>query len=164
MVKKFLKNLANLDLIIAGTALTCLIFYTFFGVIMRYFVKRPVYWGEEFQLLCMVVIVLFGAGAGFRTGSHIAIDFIVDLFSLKLQKFIIITMYLISMFIIIYFFIQSSAFARQMFLTKRSTNILNIPFSLIYSAFPLGCILIVINYSVVTYVKYFKPKTKEVSE
>jgi len=163
MVKKFLKNLANLDLMIAGTALTCLILYTFFGVIMRYFVKRPVYWGEEFQLLCMVIVVLFGAGAGFRTGSHIAIDFIVDLFSPKLQKFIIITMYIISMIVIVYFFIQSSAFVRQMFNIKRSTNILNIPFFIIYSAFPLGCVLIVINYTVVTFIRYIKPKTKEVS-
>lgn len=161
MGKKFLKKLVNFDLMIAGTALTCLIFYTFFGVIMRYFVKRPVYWGEEFQLLCMVVVVLFGAGAGFRTGSHVAIDFIVDLFSPKLQRFIVVTMYIISMVVIVYFFYQSSVFVRQMFITKRATNILGIPYFLIYSAFPIGCVLIVINYTVVTYLKYFKPETRE---
>ena len=156
MLRKILAKLYNIDIIIAGFVLGSLILYTFFAVIMRYFINRPIYWGEEFQLICIIIIVFFGAGAGFRTGSHIAIDFLVDLFPWKVQKFITVIIYSVSVVVMIYFFIQSSAFVRQMFITKRITDILRIPFYLIYSAFPIGCALIIVNYTLVTYTKYFK--------
>ncbi|MCL2381023.1 MAG: TRAP transporter small permease [Treponema sp.] len=164
MLIKVFKKLANADLVVAGIALISIIIFTFFSVIMRYFVNRPVHWGEEFQLLCMLIIALFGAGAAFRTASHVAIDVIVDLFPWKAQRFISITVYLISMIIMGYFFIQGTAFVRQMIATGRVTDILRIPFSLIYSAFPIGCALIIVNYSVVTFFKYIKPGGKEVFE
>jgi len=161
MPKKILAKLGNIDIIISGFILGILILYTFFAVIMRYFINRPVYWGEEFQLICIIIIVFFGAGAGFRTGSHIAIDFLVDFFPIKLQKFIMAIIYLISVVVMIYFFMQSSAFVRQMYNTRRITDILRIPFYLIYSSFPIGCILIIINYTIVTYTKYFKSNKEE---
>ena len=161
MLKKVLSKLRNLDLIIAGAVLGVLILYTFIGVIMRYLINRPIHWGEEFQLLCMIIIVFFGAGAGFRTGSHVAIDFIVDLFSWKIQRVIAVIMYFFSMVIMVYFFIQSSAFVRQMFVTQRITNILRIPMFLIYAAFPFGCVLIIFNYTIATWYKFLTPGNRE---
>jgi len=161
MGKAVLSKLRNIDLVVAGFVLGVLIVYTFYAVIMRYFVGQPVHWGEEFQLLCMVIIVFLGAGAGFRTGSHVAIDFLVELFPWKLQKAIVLIIYILSILIMVYFFIQSSAFVRQMFVTGRITNILRIPFFLIYSAFPLGCLLVIINYTIATYSRYIKPGSRE---
>ena len=156
MLGRVIKKLAYLDLIIAGTALISIVIFTFFSVIMRYFVNRPVHWGEEFQLMCMLVIALFGAGAAFRTGSHVAIDVVVDLFPWKAQKIVAIAMYAVSVVLVGYFFLQRMALVRQMIATGRVTDILRIPFSIIYMAFPIGCALIIINYSVVTYFKYIK--------
>ena len=73
---KALEKILNLDYIIAGIALSVLIIVTFGGVIMRYFLGNPIIWGEEVQLFCFVWTVFFGAGAAFRTGSHVAIDVI----------------------------------------------------------------------------------------
>ncbi|MDR2738652.1 MAG: TRAP transporter small permease subunit, partial [Treponema sp.] len=64
MNKRWRQILGNLDFIISGTVLAVLILYTFFGVVMRYFIRKPIIWGEEFQLFCIVIIVFFGAGAG----------------------------------------------------------------------------------------------------
>lgn len=164
MLKKIFAKLQNLDLIISGSVLGVLICYTFVAVIMRYFVNRPVYSGEEFQLLCIVIIVFFGAGAGFRFGSHVAIDFLVDFFPYKVQKIITLAMYFISMGIMVYFLIQSSVFVRQMYITHRITNMLRIPFFLIYAAFPLGCFLIILNYTIYTWQKYIKGGGEETSE
>ena len=161
MLKKFFRKAYNIDILIAGTVLALLIVYTFFAVFMRYFIGRPVYWGEEFQLLCAVTIVFFGAGAGFRTGSHIAIDFLVDIFPVKVQKIVTVIIYVASMVVMVYFFMQSSALVHQMYTTKRVTDILRIPFYVIYSSFPIGCALIILNYTYVTYVKYFKPGNRE---
>jgi len=164
MPKRILSKLQNIDVAIAGVVLGILIIYTFFAVIMRYFINRPIYWGEEFQLICIITIVFFGAGAGFRTGSHIAIDFLVDLLPLKLQKVITVVIYILSIVVMVYFFMQSSAFVRQMFNTRRITDILRIPFFVIYTAFPIGCALVIINYTVATYNKYFRSNKEEVQK
>ena len=164
MLKKILSKFRDLDLAIAGITLGALIFYTFIGVVARKFVNRPIYWGEEFQLICIIIIVFFGAGAGFRVGSHVAIDFFIELFPEKVQRAITIFVYLLSVAMMLYFFVQSFVFVRQMFVTKRVTDILHIPFYVIYSAFPIGCALIIFNYSLVTFRKYIKPGDKEASK
>jgi TRAP-type C4-dicarboxylate transport system permease small subunit len=155
MNKRLCQFLGNLDFFIAGTVLAALILFTFCGVIMRYFIGRPVIWGEEFQLFCIIIIVFFGAGAGFRTGSHVAIDIVVDRLPRKVQRIFECIIYVITMLVFIYFALQSAAFARQMYVTKRSTDILNIPYYLTYSAFPLGCVLMMVNYTTAVYRKLF---------
>jgi TRAP-type C4-dicarboxylate transport system permease small subunit len=160
MNKRLRQILCDLDFYIAGTVLAALILFTFFGVIMRYFINRPIIWGEEFQLFCIIIIIFFGAGVGFRTGSHVAIDIVVDRFPWKLQRIFEYVIYAITMAVFIYFALQSAAFVRQMYVTKRSTDILNIPHFFTYSAFPLGCILMMVNYTVAMYRKLFgKEKT-----
>jgi TRAP-type C4-dicarboxylate transport system permease small subunit len=153
MNKRLRQILVNLDLIISCTMLAALVLYTFFGVVMRYFIKRPIIWGEEFQLFCIVFIIFFGAGAGFRTGSHVAIDIVVDRFPRNVQRIFECVIYAITMLVFIYFALQSAAFVRQMYATERSTDILNIPSFLTYSAFPLGCVLMMVNYTATVYRK-----------
>lgn len=155
MKKSLLFRLLNVDLVISGTALSVLIIYTFLGVIMRYFVKKPVIWGEEFQLFCIVIIVFFGAGAGFRAGSHVAIDIIVDRFPRPVRRAFGIFIYLATMGIFIYFGLQSAALVRQMLVTGRTTDILDIPFFVTYSAFPIGCVLMMLNYTITVFSKVF---------
>jgi TRAP-type C4-dicarboxylate transport system permease small subunit len=161
MNKKPVEILGNFDLIIAGAALSALIVVTFLGVIMRYVVSRPIIWGEEFQLVCIILVVFFGAGAGFRMGSHVAIDIIVDRFPKKVQRTVEIVIYIISMVILVYFALQSANLVRQMYAIERTTEILDIPYFIVYAAFPLGCILMIVNYSI----GYFKKlKNWEVSK
>ena len=161
MLKKNLTKLLGADLAIAGVTLGFLILITFINVMARYIVNRPIYWAEEFQVICLIIVVFFGAGAGFRVGSHVAIDFVVELFSPKMQKITAILIYLIFVALMLYFFVQSSVFVRQMFATERVTNILRIPLFVVYSAFPIGCILIIINYTIATYLRYIKTGKEE---
>jgi TRAP-type C4-dicarboxylate transport system permease small subunit len=142
------KPLSNIDLSISCAIMAALVIYTFLGVIMRYAVGKPITWGEEFQLTCMVFIVFFAAGAGFRHKSHVAIDIVVDLFPIKMQKLIEILVYLIAVAILIFLTYQSWKFTAQMFKSGRTTDILEIPFYMIYVAFPIGGVLMVCNYSV----------------
>jgi TRAP-type C4-dicarboxylate transport system permease small subunit len=151
----------NLDLIIAGAALSALILVTFTGVIMRYVVSRPIIWGEEFQLVCIILVVFFGAGAGFRLGSHVAIDIVVDRFPQKARKITEAAIYCVSMVILVYFAVQSANLVRQMYVTGRTTEILDIPYFIVYAAFPLGCILMIGNYSVAFFKKFKKLKSGE---
>ena len=70
--------LCNLDFIIAGIALAVLVLVTFVGVFARYFAGMPFAWEEEFQLACFVWITFLGVGAAFRSGSHVAIELLVE--------------------------------------------------------------------------------------
>ena len=80
--------IGNLDIIVASIALIVLIIMTFAGVIMRYIVGQPFTWLEEVQLFCMVWIVFAAGGAAFRTGSHVAIEMVVEMFPKNIQKII----------------------------------------------------------------------------
>jgi TRAP-type C4-dicarboxylate transport system permease small subunit len=154
MKKTLLKVLFNFDWVITCVMLAALILFTFLAVIMRYVVSRPVTWGEEFQLFAIVVVVFFGSGAAFRLGSHVAIDLIVDRLPQKAQKFIEIVMAVLSVLILAYFAFHSAGFVRQMYVTQRITNILRIPYFLTYATFPLGCVLMIINYLVSIYKRF----------
>jgi TRAP-type C4-dicarboxylate transport system permease small subunit len=154
---KFLACLLNADLVIAGVMLALLIGFTFMAVIMRYVVSRPITWGEEFQLFCIVFIVFFGAGAGFRLHNHVAIDIVVDLFPKKAQKVTGAVIYVLTVIVLAYFCVHSAGYVKQMFKTERVTNLLHIPYFLIYGSFPLSCVLMIINYSLDT----FAGKSKE---
>lgn len=146
---KVKKYLLNLDIVIAAISLVILVSTTFFGVLMRYFFNDPFVWLQEVQLWCFTWVVFFGGGAAFRTGSHVAIEFIVDHMKPTMRKITETFGYIVSTGVILYFLIHGTNLVKQLFNTGRTTNILDIPFPLIYAAFPICCILMIINYSVV---------------
>ncbi|WP_422444818.1 TRAP transporter small permease [Thermoanaerobacterium sp. DL9XJH110] len=149
MRKNKLIYLLNIDLLISGLSLITLIIITFLGVLMRYFFNRPFVWEEEVQLWCFVWLVFFGTSAAFRSGSHVAIEFVVDRLPPYLKKIIEVLGYFVVMFVLIYLMIHGAKLAEQLFYTKRTTNVLDIPYSIIYAALPIGCVLMMINYTLI---------------
>lgn len=151
---KLIHLLSNLDWAVTCIAMAVLIFVTFLGVIMRYFFNSPLVWTEEVQLWCFVWVVFLGGGATFRLGEHVSIDILVDLLPKALQKIVKVVEYVVVIAVLIYYTKYSTVLAQQMVRTERLTNILGIPYGLIYSAFPVGCIIMIISYTV-TVVQYF---------
>lgn len=139
----------NLDLILAGCTFIVLVSTTFMGVIMRYIVNKPFIWLEEVQLASFVLIVFLSSGAAFRAGSHVAIEFIVDRFSRSIRILAEILISIIVVGVLCYFTKEGLRLAVQMARTNRVTNILNIPYSIIYGVFPMGCVLMLVNYCAV---------------
>lgn len=148
--RNILKYLSNIDVLIAGLSLIVLIVVTFMGVIMRYFLNDPIVWLQEVQLWCFTWVVFFGCGTAFRTGSHVAIEVLVDKMPPAIQKIIEAFGYIVVITVLTYFLIHGSNLIKQLYDTGRTTNILDIPYPIIYSAFPIGCVLMMINYTIVT--------------
>lgn len=148
--KKIFKLLLNLDYLVTGLIFIILVVLTFLGVIKRYFLNDPFIWLEEVQLMFFVWITYLGAGIAFRTGSHVAIEFIVDKLPMAIRKVTEIIIAIIVLMILGYFMVRGFELLNQLMETNRSTNIFNIPYSLIYSALPIGCILMIINYIIPT--------------
>lgn len=155
---KILKVIGNLDIAIAAIALIILIVLTSSGVFMRYILGQPYTWLEEVQLFCMVWIVFAAGGAAFRTGNHVAIEMVVELFPKKIQKIIEIFVDIVILFVIGYLFMQSIGFIKLFVASGRSTSMIKIPYTLIYGIAPVSYILMIISYFTS---KYTKRKTEK---
>lgn len=155
-----IKNIiGNLDIAVASIALIVLIVLTSSGVVMRYIIGKPYTWLEEVQLFCMVWIVFGAAGAAFRTGSHVAIEMVVDMFPEKVQKIIGIFVDIVVLIVIAYLFKQSIGFIGMFAKSGRSTSMLDIPYTLDYGIAPVSYVLMVISYFYSKYLK--KPENEE---
>ena len=149
MNKKHSKALAvigNLDVAVASIVLILLITLTFLGVISRRALGQPFTWLEEVQLACMVWIVFAAGGAAFRTGSHVAIEMVVELFPKKIQKIFEVFISLVVVAVIGYLFYQSIGFIELFTKSGRSTSMLSIPYSVIYGIAPFSYVIMIISY------------------
>ncbi len=149
--------LGNLDIAVASIALIILIVLTFSGVIMRYIVGKPYTWLEEVQIFCMVWIVFAAGGAAFRTGSHVAIEMVVEMFPKNVQKVIGYIIDIVVFAVIAYLFWNSIGFIQMFLKSGRSTSMLKIPLALQYVVAPISYILMIISYF---YAKYFDKSKK----
>ncbi len=148
--KKF-KRILNLDIILAMIPLFVLVFLTFFGVLMRYVAGKPLGWIEEIQLISIVWIIFIGAGFAFRTGNHVAIEIIYDIFPEKVRKKIDILIFAIGIFTIGYLFLTSIQYIQLFIKSARTTSILHIPYAYIYVIAPVSCVLQFVNLLLTTY-------------
>ncbi|MEE0673286.1 MAG: TRAP transporter small permease [Enterocloster sp.] len=140
-----LSCILNVDYMIAGVAFIILVSVTFVGVIMRYVFGSPFAWLEELQLFCFIWMAFMGGCIVFRQGSHICIDILVDVFPQKLAGMIKIGAVVVNTGVLIYLMSVGIQYVMQMNATSRMTNILRIPYALIYAILPVGCVLMVIN-------------------
>jgi len=161
--KKEIAILANLDFLVAGIMLAILVSLTFMGVIWRYVLKSPFTWLEEVQMACMVWVVFAGAGGAFRTGNHVAIEMVVDLFPEKAQKFMNIVITVVVALVLGYLFWQSIGFVQMVTSSGRSTSILKIPYAFIYGIAVVSYINMFISY-LYGLLKNVKSEAKEAIE
>lgn len=155
-VNPLLKILCNIDLLIAVAALIILTIITSVGVFKRYVLKDPILWQEEISAFCQVWMVYMGASAAFRSGSHVAIEMLVDALPEKLQKFTGYVIDLIVLFVLVFLLVKSQAYVAQVFgRSGRPTPILRIPYTYIYGIAPYGCGLMIVSYFVSKYAPVF---------
>lgn len=157
------KVLSNLDIAVASIALVLLIVLTLYGVAMRYIMGAPLTWLEEVQLACMVWIVFAAGGAAFRTGNHVAIEMVVEMFPQKVQKIFEILISIVVVATIGYLFKQSLGFIAMFIKSGRSTSMLEIPYKVIYGIAPVSYVLMVISYFYAL-LKGVKSEAKEAME
>ncbi len=154
--KTWVKVLCNLDMIVASLALVILTFVTAVGVFKRYVLKDPILWQEEVSAFCQVWMIYLGASVGFRAGSHVAIEMLVDSLPEKAQKIIGYIIDMIVLFVLVFLCVKCQAYIEQVFgRSARPTPILRIPYTLIYGISPFGCVLMIVSYFVSKYAPEF---------
>lgn len=143
--KKIYRYFLNIDLYIAITAATLLIAIAFIGVFCRYLFNRPLVWGEEAQLACIVWVMFFGASAGIRTKGHAVVDVFIEHVNPSVRKIIDWIVFFIELLVLIYLLKNGYALFLQMINMHRKTPTLYIPYSAIYVAMPVSLVLMIIN-------------------
>ena len=143
---KALKVLGNLDMVFAGVLMVGLIVLTFVGVIRRYFLRDPITWMEEVQMLLFLWVVFLGGSAAFRTGSHIAIEIVVDALPKKIGGFMG------------YLFMQEWSYYYQLMEAGKVTTLLRIPYSIVYLVVPVGGILMIVSMLFAAYRQFIAKK------
>jgi len=142
--------LLNLDTVLSSISLVALVCVTFGGAIMRYVFNSPFAWQEEVQLMLIVWIVFLGGRYAFAAGNHCAIDVLVELFPRKVQRYLSLVILALTLIALGYTAWQSCAYILQMFETHRVTNMLHIPFALVYAPIPIGCVLMMLEFTLQT--------------
>jgi TRAP-type C4-dicarboxylate transport system permease small subunit len=153
--------LKNLDVIIAGVALAILVAITFFGVVMRYIFSNPFVWQEELQIALFLWVAFLGSSAAFRTKGHVEISMVFERFSNKVQRVLSVFIYCIVAASLIFLILKSSDMVKMFFETDKSTPVLSIPSALIYSVVPVCSLLMLVNYSIVTWRELFPHTMKQ---
>ncbi len=98
MGRKFLDNFEEA---MAGVILLIMASVAFINVITRYLVKYSLAFTEELEVNLFVWMVLLGAAAGFKRGSHLGVNFIVSFFPKRVKKVVIVIGYIITAFLFI---------------------------------------------------------------
>lgn len=142
-----------LDQIIASFALIVLVAVTFLGVIMRYFFNAPFVWLEEVQLLCFIWLIFFGSPVVVRNGGHVAIDIVVDMMPEKLAKIVIHIATIVLILVVGFMCYQGILLIMQHQRTGRVSNILDIPYVVIYSAMPISFMLFILNLLILPFIE-----------
>ena len=142
--------LNNADVFISGCALISLVVITFSGVIARRVFNSPFAWLEEMQSFFTLWLVFIASGAVFRTTDHIAIEIVVDSFRPTAKRITEVLIYLIVIATLVFTLIRSSILINQLINIKRVTNMLKIPYYLVYLPLPIGCVLMIISDTITT--------------
>lgn len=154
----------NLDIIISGLALTALVLITFLGVIARRVFNSPFAWQEEMQVFCTLWLVFIASGAVFRTIDHISIELLVDALGPKLKRIVELFVYVVVMATLAFTLYRSYLLVEQLYVTERLTNILKIPYYLVYIPFPIGCVLMMASDTAVTAQRLFGKRETNTKE
>lgn len=155
-MKKTLNALLNLDTLVAGVGLVLIVVMTVAGVFMRKVMGRPFAWMEEMQIFFFIWTIFFGGSVAFRTGSQVSIDLIAVRLSPRARCILDIVDYLITVLVLAY--LTKGGYQLMMSVTKKVTPYFKISYSLIDLAVPIGCVLMIIQYSLIAWDKFLRDR------
>lgn len=121
--------------------MACIIFT---NVTLRYLTNQSIEWAEEVSRHMMIWLTFLGAGPVLRYGGHIAVDnlqdALPDTMARAVRLFVAALLFAFFGFMICYGWLYME---RTMFQLTAATQV---PFAYIYSAMPVGGVLLVIHW------------------
>ena len=157
-MKKFI---CNLDAFLSGISLIIIVLITVAGVIMRKFVGQPIAWLEEMQIFFFVWLVFLGGSLAFRMGNQVSIDLIAARLSGKSRNILEIIDYLVSIIVISYMLYGGWKLMHSPSVIRKVTPYFKIGYAWIDLAVPIGCALMILQYTVIIINRLIKWKKED---
>ena len=82
------KVILNLDAVITGVTLVSCTVLVNVNVLMRYILRKPLFWCEEVVTGLFVWTVFIGSAYAYRTHAHLGVDVLVNAMPLKIRKIV----------------------------------------------------------------------------
>lgn len=159
-MKKIRSLIANLDAILSGFSLCAIVLMTVAGVVMRKVVGQPFAWLEEMQIFFFVWTIFLGGSVAFRAGGQVSIDLIAARLKPGARRILDIFCYVVAMIVLVY--LCKGGIDLTLSVTKKVTPFFKISYSYIDAAAPIGCVLMMAQYSWLMFQELFGKKETEV--
>lgn len=128
--------LLNLDAIITAVTLTLATIIVNVNVITRYFLSKPLYWGEEVATGLFVWTVFIGSAYAFRKKAHLGVDILVNALPGKLRSVVKVIMDILVLFVLIMLTYVSTLYVYNTW--DKLSNTLRVPSWYVSIAVPAG--------------------------
>lgn len=120
-----------------------MVFFTFLQVVGRYVFATAPSWTEELARYISIWVVFLSAAIGFRTSSHLSVDFFVELLP-KVPKKIIFLLINTLLIVMLLLFI-SKGFYMVNFVSKQAAPATRFSMGFVYAAIPVGTLLMALE-------------------
>ena len=115
--------------------------------VMRAISKIELFVSSAILAMLIVVWIVFLAGsAAFASKAHVAIEMVVELLPLKVQKGFDILIGITVILVLLFVINTSMAYMEVFIRSGRTTPILKIPYVWIYGIVPVSCVFMVFEY------------------
>ena len=133
--------------VLVGAILTGAAFVLFVNVVLRYGFGYGISWAEEVTRYTMLWTVFVGAGVIAREGTHVSMEAFFNLWPEKARRigFLAINIFCIVTIMAILSF--GMGIVRMVIETGQTSEAAFIPMWIIYGAFPVGSILMILGYA-----------------
>ena len=132
--------------ILVGAIMTGTAFVLFVNVVLRYVFHYGISWAEEVTRYIMLWTVFIGAAVISREGTHVSMEAFFNIWPEKFKRigFLAINIFCIATIVAIFFF--GMGIVKMVIETGQTSEAAFIPMWLIYGAFPIGSILMILGY------------------
>lgn len=126
----------NLDAIITGVTLSLATIIVNVNVLMRYFMSKPLFWGEEVATGLFVWTVFVGSAYAFRRKAHLGVDILVNALPSGIRSVVKVVMDILVLFVLVMLTYVSSLYVMNTW--DKLSNTLRVPAWYVSIAVPLG--------------------------
>lgn len=132
---------------VVGGIMVAAVFLLFVNVVLRYVFGYAISWAEEVTRYSLLWTVFVGAGVISRESSHVSMEAFFNLWPEKLQRlgFLAINLFCIVTIGVIFYF--GTEITKMVIETGQTSEAAFIPMWIIYGAFPVGSILMILGYA-----------------
>jgi len=137
--------LSKIEQYFIGIVLLFVAFILFINVSLRA-IGLSIMWAEEVARYSIVWVTFIGSSVCIYKGAHIGVDAIMNILKPRGKKILLIVTILMAIVFSVIFTYLSLVITKSVYQMKQESSTLKIPMVYVYSAMPVGGVLMVIRY------------------